>query len=283
MNRRLELREPPTAAARDLSWKEGGLLVDVAANGTILFHEEGDSGGPAGSAYVRKPSDPEPLRIADGYGVTLANDGSKALVVSRTRPLQLSVVPIAGLAQPIDIGDAFEGILEAAWLKDGRLLLELRSAGQRPRVFVRPAAGGPLAPFLPEGLHLIGSRLLAPDGQRLAVGAEDGRLMICTVPAAGDAACTPVSGLTLDDLRAGWMVAGWSADSRALFLYRRYATPIRVERFDIATGRRELHTTVEPLTAAVSGLSYLLVTPSGAVVYNYSRSRSALYAISGLR
>ena len=38
-----------------------------------------------------------------------------------------------------------------------------------------------------------------------------------------------------------------------------------------------------PASAAVSGLSNLIVTPRGALVYNYGRSRSALYVISGLK
>jgi hypothetical protein len=78
-------------------------------------------------------------------------------------------------------------------------------------------------------------------------------------------------------------LAGWSADSQSLYVYRRYPIPARIERFHIATGRREFHAVIQPMTAAVSGLSRLLVTPNGDVFYNCLRNRSTLYAISGLK
>ena len=46
---RIEQRATPDAAPRDLSWKEGGYIADISANGAVLFWEDGDSGGPAGS------------------------------------------------------------------------------------------------------------------------------------------------------------------------------------------------------------------------------------------
>jgi hypothetical protein len=59
--------------------------------------------------------------------------------------------------------------------------------------------------------------------------------------------------------------------------------PVKVERIQISTGRRDVLTTLQPASAAVSGLTELFVTPSGALVYNYARSRSALYVISGVQ
>ena len=98
------------------------------------------------------------------------------------------------------------------------------------------------------------------------------------MPSTGMAACVPIPGTTLED-----QMAGWTADGSAIFVYRRYPVPVKVERVDVATGRRTLYTTLQPASAAVSGLSSLFVTPGGALVYNYGRSRSALYVISGLK
>ena len=51
---------------------------------------------------------------------------------------------------------------------------------------------------------------------------------------------------------------------------------VRVERVQIAT-------TLQSASAAVSGVRSLFVTPGGAMVYNYSRTRSVLYVINGLK
>jgi hypothetical protein len=75
--------------------------------------------------------------------------------------------------------------------------------------------------------------------------------------------------------------AGWTADGRSLFVYRRFPVPVAIEKVDMATGRREAFSTLKPATAAVSGLIRLVVTPSGTAVYNYGRVRSSVYVISG--
>ena len=278
---RLEFRDSLSAPLQDLSWKEGGRVVDVSRNGVVLFGEPGDSAGPGGAVYVRRPADPEPLRISGGEAVSISDDGTKALVVVRSpgRPITLTIVPTAGLAQPIDVGP-FESIHSGGWLQDGRLVLELRRPGDSGIVYVRPAAGGPLARLLPAGMHIPGNRPFSGDGQRVVAWNElDRKGYVCTTPATGEGTCTTVPGAVTEEED----FAGWTADSRSVLVYKRYPVPVRVDRIDVTTGRRELFTTVQPASAAVSGLQYLVVTPGGALAYSYGRSRSTLYVISGLK
>src|SRR6185503_11173910 len=271
---RLEMRDTPSAPVRDLSWKEGGYLKDVSSNRVVLFDEQGDSAGANGSVYVRRPSDAEPVRISDGVAIAISHDGTMALVRSRGTPIRLTIVPTTGLAQPLDVGP-LDDIDAGGWLTDGRLVLELRRPGETGTVYIRPAGGGPLARLWPAGMHVAGP--FSRDGRVVAVNESDS-LQICTTPATGEGTCTPLAGLTPGD----WL-AGWTADNRALFVYRRYPIPVRVDRLDVATGRRELFATLQPASAAVSGLRALVVTPDGSIAYHYVRSRSALYVISGLK
>ena len=166
---RLEFRDSLSAPLLDLSWKEGGLVVDVSRNGVVLFGEPGDSAGPDGAVYVRRPADQEPLRISGGEAVSISDDGTKELVVVRSpvRPNTLTIVPTAGLPQTIDVAP-FEAI-RGGWLQDGRLVLELRRPGDSGIVYVRPAAGGQLARLLTAGLHIPGNQPFSGDGQRVAV------------------------------------------------------------------------------------------------------------------
>jgi hypothetical protein len=224
--------------------------------------------------YVRRATDPEPVRISDGFPLAISDDGQRAIVRLAGKML---IVPTSGLAQPFDIGEV-DAVPAAAWLPDGRMILEVRPKGaDRSIVSVRPAAGGPLTPILPAGMFLT-PRAVSPDGRRIAAFDAEGRLQVCETPASGLATCRPVAGATADD-----RIAGWTADSSALLVYRQYPTPIRLERLHIATGRREPVTTLQTATAAVSGVRSMLVTPAGAIFYNYSRSRSVLYSITGVR
>jgi hypothetical protein len=119
---------------------------------------------------------------------------------------------------------------------------------------------------------------VSPDGRRIAAIDEMGRLQVCDTPASGLAGCRPVGAATAED-----RIAGWTADSSALYVYRQYPTPVRIERLHLTTGRREPVTALQPASAAVSGVRSVLVTPNGAIFYNYARNRSVLYSITGVR
>jgi hypothetical protein len=124
-------------------------------------------------------------------------------------------------------------------------------------------------------MNLAGPAAISPDGTHMAVFNKD-HPEICTVPSAGAPVCAPVPGLTPRD-----RLAGWTADGSATFAYQPYPPG---EGGSASTsppaGARLRRSTA---SAAVSGLSSLFVTPSGALVYNYGRSRSALYVIGGLK
>jgi hypothetical protein len=217
------------------------------------------------------------VRLSDGIPLAISDDGLTVLARSFAGPPKVLLVPTSGMAQPLDIGP-IEAVAAGGWLKDGRLVLELRrTAVESFAVFAAPAKGGALSPLLPAGLHLP-PRASAPNGQRIAAVDETGRLQICTVPPAGLATCTPLPGTTEGD-----RVAGWTADSAAIFVYRQYPVPVKIDRLTIATGRRDLLTTLQTASAAVSGVRSVFVTPRGAIFYNYARDRSTLYVISGLK
>jgi len=133
-------------------------------------------------------------------------------------------------------------------------------------------------PYLPAGVHLAGPGLVSPKRDRVVAVKEGEGGQICTLPATGLGVCVPLPGAFKEQ-----QLAGWTADGRSLFVYRRYPVPVVIEKMDSATGRREPFTTLKPATAAVSGLISLFVTPAGTVVYNYARVRSSVYVISGLK
>jgi hypothetical protein len=261
-------------ATQDFTWREGGILHDFSDTHAVLFSTV-DSGGPRGSVFVWQPSDRLPVRIADGVGVALSPDGSQALVSTTGNPRQASIVPTgAGRPRPLDLGD-FESLHWAAWLPDGRLVVEVARAGANTTVEVLSPDGGAAATLLPEGATLRGGRLISPDGSRIVAFSADQRLEVCTLATPG---CRPLAGA-----RDGDVVAGWTADAKAIFVYRQQDAVAQVDRLVVDSGARSAWRTVRPTHATANGIAWLVAAPDGTLAYSYLRTRSQLFVIHGLK
>ena len=79
--------------------------------------------------------------------------------------------------------------------------------------------------------------------------------------------------------------AGWTADSREVYLYDRNAIPANVVRWNPVTGARRPFLQIVPADrSGVWGVSWLTITPSGnAYAYSVLRKLSDLYLIEGLK
>jgi hypothetical protein len=89
-----------------------------------------------------------------------------------------------------------------------------------------------------------------------------------------------VPGLTMDD-----QVIRWSADGRSLYFFRPSNVPFRLERLDLASGRRELVREVAPADRSgvfrISGAA--LTDDTKSYAYSYDRMRSQLFVVEGAR
>ncbi len=259
----------------DRSWREGGNVAAFSATHALLLNQSGDSGGPRGSVYYWPPSGREPIRIADGSGLALSPDSGKALVVSSESPPKVSIVPTgAGQPRVLDLGPV-ESVEWAGWHPDGRIVVEIVRPGAKPIVHVLSPEGRSPVALLPEGNVLRGGNLFSPDGSSIVAIDALGKLAVCTLAAS---ACRPLTGARDDD-----EVAGWSADGKSVFVYRKQSIPVQVDRIEVASGARSAWKTVQPMYAAVCGLGTVIASPDGALAYGYSRARSELYVIKGLK
>jgi hypothetical protein len=78
---------------------------------------------------------------------------------------------------------------------------------------------------------------------------------------------------------------GWTSDGSALYVFRREELPVKVDRVDVKTGKKELWKELAPLDAAgVTQIARVCPTPDGkAYVYSFSRVLSDLYVVEGLK
>jgi len=271
---------PGSPGERDLAWLDGTEVWDLSADGsTLLLAEHGTAEGPSGGVYLRDADGSPPIRLGDGNVLSLSPDGDWALVQQEGRNLVL--VPTgAGQARTLPV----DGIPGQAWFfPDGsRLVVNVNRPDGRIEILSMALDGSDARPLVPAGFdNFIGEHPLSPDGRWIdAQRGVPGGVELQLFPTDGSLRARDVRGFELDDA-----VIRWSADGRALFVFKRNELPARVFRLDLETGERTPWLELMPADAAgVSRIPIVQMTPDGRTyAYNVARRLSDLYLVRGVR
>jgi hypothetical protein len=272
---------PGLERERDLSWSDtaDSQVADVSADGkTLLFLCGGGAclRGTDGGPVVRLGKG-FPLGLSpDGNWVSTLNAGSDVLTLVPTGPGEPKPVALPGL----------EGALIGPWPRwapDSRhIVVSARRAKEDRRCFLVDLEGGTPRPVTPEGTGL-GKGFdcwPSPDGKWVTARRGDDTLALYPL---GSGEPRFVVGLTKTD-----HMAGWSSDSRSVFAQTLNPEwPVRVSRFDVETGRRELWKEIAPSDragVAAASDAMIRVTPDGRFyVFSVHRILSELYVVDGAR
>jgi hypothetical protein len=139
---------------------------------------------------------------------------------------------------------------------------------------VQDVFGGKPRPATSEGTR---KGIVSPDGALLLVqGSRDEYQLY---PSAGGEP-RPVSALAPEDI-----VARWTADGRGFLAYRESEVPGRLERVDLATGRRDIVRRLAPpdLAGVVSITGVTVAGDENAYAYSARQRRSDLFLVEGAR
>jgi hypothetical protein len=182
---------------------------------------------------LRKTDGSPVVRLGEGQPEDLSADGKLVLAVVQSRPPQLVVYPTgAGDTQQLKRGE-IENYVTARWFRDGKnVLINGNEPGKGARFYVQESGqtgGSTPRPVTPEGTR---DGRLSPDGKLVLARGPGGKYSL--YPIAGGEP-QPVPALTEADT-----LAQWSMDGRSVLVYRRAEIPCRLERVDLATGRRTL-------------------------------------------
>jgi hypothetical protein len=95
-----------------------------------------------------------------------------------------------------------------------------------------------------------------------------------------DGRAQPLPGAYVEDVPVQW-----SLDGESLFVRRGNTFPVRIERLEVATGKRTLWRELRPPEGAgVFGISSVVIAPDGkSYAYTFASSVGALYLAEGLR
>jgi dipeptidyl aminopeptidase/acylaminoacyl peptidase len=265
------------AVEHDFTWLDWSFPVTLSADGqTLLFREEGEAGGPTYAVYVRKTDGSPAVRLGDGQSLALSPDGKWALSCTGDKQTDLFLLP-TGPGEPRALKGHDIIHSSAVWFPDGkRILLAGTEPNHALRLYMQDIESDKIEPVTPEGTNGF-SYALSPDGKSIAAVGPDDKAYLFPVPS-GDP--RPIKGM-----QPGEVPVGWTADGRALYIYRGGELPAKLYRLEIESGNRTLwKQLMPPDPAGVEFIGPVLPTPDGkSYVYGYRRLLSDLYLVEGLQ
>jgi Tol biopolymer transport system component len=270
-------------AERDYSWLDGTFGAIFSPDGrSFIFSEAADGGGPGSGAYLRHTDGSPPVRLGDGWALTISPDGKWVVCSNIGFPRELRLVPTgAGESRKLRRGT----ISEYDWayfLPDGKRLVVAGSEASRPsRLFVQELPEGDPRPFTPEGTGLEPlPAAITPDGRFVAAVPLGGEGRFALYPLDGGDP-RPIPGIGIGDTPVRF-----SPDGACVFVLESSASTNRVVRLDLATGRKTPWLDLAPPDDAGfwGSTSFVDVAPDGrSYLYSYWRIVTDLFVVEGLR
>jgi Tol biopolymer transport system component len=268
---------PGADKERNLSWLELGYPAALTPDGrTLLFTEESTRAGKRYSTCLRQTDGSPVVRLGDGAAFDISRDGKLVLSSLPSDPGELVVYP-TGAGQPRKIERGGIVVFEdGRFVPDGRrVVVSGHEAGRATRCYVQDLAGGPPRPITPEGTSNV---FVSSDGAQALVRDSTGALVIYPVSGAdAGTAAPPVRGTSPDDYPAGWMSDGKSI----LVINRWWEVPGKIQKVDLATGRRDDVVTLRPgeLTGAVQVIQPVFSADAKSYAYAVRRMASHLFLV----
>ena len=276
--------EEGAARERDVSIFDGTYSVDFTPDRrALVVSERGAAGGAAGSVFLDPLDGSLPIKLSEGLAEALSPDGKRVLVASPEHPARYTLVPTgAGASSVIDLGDIQANRI-GRFLPDGnRFVFQGAPLGKPIRLYlVDPAKPGPPAALTPEGtLVWQGANPVSPDGRSIFVLKDLGENAVDEVFSLVDGTVTP---FVRPEPRQ--IPIRWSADGRAIYVFKREGLPARIFRYDPWTGTKDLVKEFMPADpGGITGISSVTMTPDAkSFAFNYRRRLSELFLVEGLK
>ncbi len=274
--RRLMVRGAGAAKDEDMSWLDNTSLPFISDDGRLVaFDNESADAGVNYATMLRKTDGSPAVKLGDGSIRAFSRDQRWILSVIWSPHAQLMLHPTgAGESRRIDKGE-LESYNAASFHPDGkRIVVCGNERGHASRCYVRPLGDGVLRAVTPEGYE---HAEISPDGRELYAGSVSGGFRMFSLDGG---ASRDVAGLATSD-----QVVRWSPDGAALWVRPDDAMPVRLERLELATGRRTPLLTITPTSR--SGLLHVeelsLAADPRAYAFLTEEQLSRVFLVQGMR
>jgi Tol biopolymer transport system component len=256
---------------KNLGWLSSSWAQDLSQDGeTVLFEDETD-------VYLRRTDGSPAVRLLPKVQfkkASLSPDGKWVLSPSESEH-ELKLIPTgSGQVRKISIGELV--LEDSGFMPDGKSIL-FTAAGKdgQERLYITDETGK--APRAISDAGKPDDWVVSADGKEIALSDTAGGLRIYRLDGGPSRA--------VEGFHRGESLLAWSADGRFLFVCLGGDVPVRIERFELATGRRELwRTLVPPDTTRAYWLGSIRVTRDGRFwAYSVNMTTfSELWQLAGL-
>jgi len=255
---------------KNLGWLTSSWLDDISQDGgTVLFHDETE-------VYLRRTDGSPAVRLLPqvrNEKSSLSPDGKWVLSASESEH-ELRLTPTGpGPGKKVSIGDLV--LADFGFMPDGEsILFTATGTDGRKGLYITDETSK--APRVISDSGRPDEFVVSPDGKEIALSDAAGGVKLYRVDGGPSRA--------VEGLVGGDHLLTWSEDGRSL-LVTRDGIPMRIEQFELATGRKELWKSLAPPDAAGSYyIGPVLVTRDGrSWAYSVNRaSLSELWQLTGL-
>ena len=259
---------------KDLSWLGWSLAAGISDDGSsVVFSESAAAVGGNAVALVRKMDRSPAVVLGDGLPTELSPDGNWVATLDNHEPPNIVLLP-TGVGKPRQLtSNGWEYTRGMHWMPNSAaILINAAQSGHKARVFWLDVSTKEMRPVLPEGIR---GGLPSPDGKQL-LGMDGNTPKTYTMTGAEIGALPKLGG---DDV-----IDRWGADGRDLLIWNYAATP-RLDRMDIASGKRvPLMTISPPDSTGIVGFNGCRTSKDGrAHIYSAYRLLTDLFVVNGLR
>jgi serine/threonine protein kinase/Tol biopolymer transport system component len=275
-----QFRGAQTQQERDLSWLDYPVVTDISPDGsTILFSEEGEAVGTNFISYMRKPDGSPAVKLGVGGRPVLSPDGKWVVVCSNS--FDRVVLLPTGTGEPRTLGAyAMQRYASPGWMPAGKEIYFAGNDGHGWRIYTQNLGGAEPRAITPPVLikpETFESNLLSPDGKLFFARDLEGKAWLYPI---GSGEQRAIPGMAPEDV---WI--GWARDNRSAYVLRWAEIPGRLQRLDLATGRKQPLAALAPADRV--GLTTIMsarITPDARfIVYTAERALSELYLVSGMK
>jgi eukaryotic-like serine/threonine-protein kinase len=280
----LQFRGPGDTKERDLSWLDYAQLRDLSADGSqIAFDDWGSAAGAVGLAYLRKSDGSPAVKLGAWSAPVLSPDGMRVLVTEASvvgQGIYLALLPTGvGETQTLK-STGLQQVGPKGFMPDGKSIYFAADDGHGWRMYIQDLVGGmprTITPVISGRPSHFETQLASSDGKFIFAPEVDGKGGLYPV-AGGERKIVP-----------GWLPQDfwitWSADGHSAYVYHDEKTSAPVYKLDLATGKRELVTTLAPSDPAgvTAVLNVRMTSDAKTYAYSYDLELSDLFLVENVR
>ena len=279
----LQFRGPADKKERDLSWLDYATLRDISTDGSLIsFDDWGSAAGASGLAFLRKTDGSPAIKLGQYGEPILSPDAKQVLAINA-----LTANLVGFVLLPTGVGEiqkvnapGMQETTSMGFMPDGKAIYYAGDDGHGWKMYIQNIPhGAPRAvtPAISVKRNHFEGHNLSPDGRTFFardLSERGGQYPL----AGGEPRLIP--GWLPEDIRVAW-----AADGRSVYVYHDDKTSAPLYQLELATGKRELITTLAPSdVAGVTTIVNARVTADGKIyAYSFSRELSDLFLVDGVR